>query len=61
MQRQNTNFRPVYKMDYAMKLIELGHEVFKTMPNPKDERLIMWIFRVDETFEEDLKKLRRKE
>lgn len=55
------NFRPVYKLDYAMKLIEQGHEVFQTMPNPANNELVMWIFRVDETFERDLMKLRRKE
>jgi hypothetical protein len=57
----NTKYRPVYKMDYAMELIKQGHEVVQTIPNPKNNRYITWIFKVDDTFDKDLMKLRRKE
>lgn len=40
----------VYRKPYAMKMIEKGHQVFSTMPNPKNNRLIVWIFYKDATF-----------
>ena len=59
-------YRMVYKLNYAMQLIEMGHKVHMTMPNPKNENFTVWIFEVDETFEQDLAMLvsngcRRKE
>lgn len=47
----------VYKKAYAMRLIEQGHQVFTTMPNPQNSRMIMWVFRIDETFYSDLEAL----
>lgn len=64
---QNTKqYKMVYKLDYAMQLIEMGHKVHMTIPNPKNENFIVWIFTIDETFERDLMTLvsngrRRKE
>lgn len=64
---QNTKqYKMVYKLNYAMQLIEMGHKVHMTMPNPKNENFTIWVFLVDETFEQDLMKLvsngrRRKE
>ena len=46
----------VYKMSIAMKLIELGHRVFTTMPNPQKPHLVCWIFEWDETIEEDIRR-----
>ena len=43
----------VYKKAYAMKMIEKGHQVFSTMPNPKNNKLIVWIFYKDATFKSD--------
>lgn len=43
----------VYKKAYAMKMIEKGHQIFSTMPNPKNNRLIVWIFYKDATFQRD--------
>lgn len=43
----------VYRKPYAMKMIEKGHQVFSTMPNPKNNRLIVWIFYKDSTFQQD--------
>lgn len=43
----------VYKKAYAMKMIEKGHQVFSTMPNPKNNKLIVWIFYKDATFRRD--------
>ena len=43
----------VYKKAYAMKMIEKGHQVFSTMPNPKNNKLIVWIFYKDATFDSD--------
>lgn len=44
----------VYKMKIALKLIDQGHKVAYTMANPKNEKYTTWVFRVDETFMEDL-------
>lgn len=43
----------VYKKAYAMKMIEKGHQVFSTMPNPKNNKLIVWIFYKDAAFQSD--------
>ena len=51
-------YKIVYRMDYAMKLIEMGHNVHSTMPNPKNNQLITWVFIVDETLERDLAQLK---
>ena len=53
----NTKYKVVYRMDYALKLIEQGHIVHSTMPNPKNNKLITWIFEIDSTLEDDLEKL----
>lgn len=64
---QNTKqYKMVYKLNYAMQLIEMGHKVHMIMPNPKNENFTVWVFVVDETFERDLMMLvsngrRRKE
>lgn len=53
----NTNtkqYKMIYKLDYAMKLIEMGHKVHSTMPNPKNNNFTVWIFTVDDTLEQDL-------
>ena len=47
----------VYKKAYAMKMIELGHQVFTTMPNPQKSYLMMWVFLKDATFDRDLQLL----
>lgn len=43
----------VYKKAFAMKMIEKGHQIFSTMPNPKNNKLIVWIFYKDATFKRD--------
>ena len=48
----------VYKKDFAMELIARGHQVFTTMPNPQNTRMIMWVFIKDATFDSDLQALR---
>lgn len=53
----NTKYKIVYRMDYALKLIEQGHIIHSTVPNPKNNKLIAWIFEIDDTLEEDLAKL----
>lgn len=45
----------VYKMEVAQKLIEKGHKVFMTIPNPQKPHLIAWVFEKDDTFDIDLK------
>ena len=61
----NTKYKVVYRMKYALKLIEMGHIVHSTVPNPKNNKLMTWIFELDNTLEQDLAQLmandRRKE
>lgn len=51
----------VYRKDYAMQLVKMGHQIFTTMPNPQKSYLIMWVFIKDATFSDDLKSLIAKE
>ena len=53
----NTKYKVVYRMNYALKLIEMGHIVHSTVPNPKNNKLMTWIFELDNTLESDLEKL----
>lgn len=58
MTNTNNKYAMVYKMDYAMALIQKGHRVFATQPNPRRQDLTMWVFEVDETFQRDFNELR---
>ena len=49
----------VYKKAYAMQMMEKGHQIFSTMPNPKNNKLIVWIFYKDATFQSDFDALVR--
>lgn len=44
----------VYSLQIAVKLAELGHEVITNKPNFEDLTKKVFIFKVDDTFEEDL-------
>lgn len=61
MTNTNTKYQMVYKMSYAISLIQMGHKVLMTTPNPRKPELTAWIFEKDETFEEDFNKLLGKE
>ena len=50
----NTNIKIVYKMQYAIKMKLLNHEMLTTIPNPIDEKYKCWIFKDDQTFDSDL-------
>ena len=54
---KKTKYVKVYRMDYAMKLMEKGHNVIATMPNTEKPELIMWVFESTDTFEQDLSNL----
>lgn len=53
--------RMIFSIKYAGKLIKMGHEVLEILPNPKRPDLDMFLFKVDATFDEDFKKIQRKE
>lgn len=55
-----TNTKPniVYRMDFAIRLMEMGHEVSLTMPNPQKPEFQCWVFKDDETFDRDFKALK---
>ena len=55
---KNQEYKFVYKKDYAMALIAMGHQVFTTMPNPQKHKLIMWVFIDDDPFESDFEALK---
>lgn len=57
MTKTNAEYKIVYRMDYAMKLKGKGHIIDSTMPNPKNNKYNVWIFKNDETFDADLKEL----
>lgn len=57
MTKTNAEYKIVYRMDYAMKLKNKGHIVDSTMPNPKNNKYNVWIFKNDDTFEADLEAL----
>lgn len=57
MPNTNVEYKFVYRKDYAMALIAQGHQVFTTMPNPQKNKLIMWVFIHDATFDRDLEAL----
>lgn len=57
MTKTNAEYKIVYRMDYAMKLKSKGHIIDSTMPNPKNNKYNVWIFKNDETFDADLKEL----
>jgi len=44
----------VYKKDYAVSMIAIGHKLIGTMPNPTNDKYICWIFEDDDTFYADL-------
>lgn len=56
---KDQEYKFVYKKDYAMALIAKGHQVFTTMPNPQKNKLIMWVFLDDATFDSDFCALKR--
>jgi hypothetical protein len=51
------NPKIVYKKDYAIKMIAMGHKLLETMPNPYKQGFICWIFEDDKDFDEDLNRL----
>lgn len=59
MRIQNTKYKIVYRMDYAIQLQKMGHKVAMTMPNLKDNRYIVFAFERDQTLEADLDALIR--
>ena len=60
-QQDENKYVMVYRMDYAMELVKLGHRIISTCPNPRRSDLSAWIFEKDETFIEDFNNLRGKE
>ena len=53
MQTQEKEYAFVYKKAFAMEMIERGHQVFSTMPNPNNNKLMVWVFYKDATFQRD--------
>jgi hypothetical protein len=58
MTKRNKNIM-VYKLDYAIALMDAGFTVVKTMPNPKSPELTAWVFEKSEGFDEALTNLVR--
>lgn len=48
----------IFSMRIAAKLMEMEHKVLEILPNPKEPKYKMWVFEVDDTFDEDLSRLR---
>jgi hypothetical protein len=62
MTNTNTNnkFQVVYKMSYAMALIQMGHDPISTMPNPQRPHLLCWVFEKTDKFIEDFNSLMKR-
>lgn len=54
----NTNYIVIYRMDFAIQLIQKGYKVISTMPNPCKTRYTSWIFERSEALEQDLNSLK---
>ncbi len=53
--------RIVFSMKFAGRLVNMGHEILEVLPNPRKPELDMFLFKADATFDEDFKKIQRKE
>ena len=60
MTKTHNDYKLVYRMNYAMELIKMGHNVFSTSPNPQRPQLTMWVFEYDDTIDQDLEKIKEK-
>jgi hypothetical protein len=58
MTKQNKNVM-VYRLDYAIALMEAGFTVVTTIPNPQKPELITWVFEKSEGFDQALTNLVR--
>ena len=54
----NNKFRFVYRMDFALALIQKGFKPISTLPNPQKPQFTMWIFETSEEFERELRALK---
>lgn len=50
---KNKEYKIVYSLRIAMNLIERGHKVVTTIPNPENSQYTTWIFQMDETLIQD--------
>lgn len=55
---KNSEYVIVYRLDFAMQLMEKGFECITTMPNPVKPNLIMWAFRRSVELERELSLLK---
>lgn len=55
--KTKTKYRIVYRLDFYLALIEKGYQVITTIPNPKNNALVAWIFEESEDFNKDLSEL----
>ena len=53
--------RMIFSIKYAGQLMKMRHQVLETLPNTRKPELDMFLFKADATFDEDFKKLQRKE
>ena len=51
--------RIVFSLKYAGQLTKLGHKIIEILPNPRKPELDMFLFAVDETFDEDFNRIQR--
>lgn len=57
MDRDNSDFIPVYTKKMTVVLVGMGYKVVGTFPNPKNPKLTVWVFKNEGNFKEDFLKL----
>ena len=57
MTNNNKHTRVVYNINYAAQLQRMGYKMLKKVPNPANLKFDMWIFEVDDTFNDDLERI----
>jgi hypothetical protein len=50
---EETKYKVIFSMKYAMQLIKMGYKPIYTMPNPEEPQYTSWVFEATEDFLRD--------
>ena len=53
MNIEETKYKVIFSMKYAMQLIKMGYKPIYTMPNPEEPQYTSWVFEATEDFLRD--------
>ncbi len=54
------DYKIVYKMSIALKLIQKGHKVLSVMPNPNNPKMNCWVFEKTDAMMADFESFKQK-